>query len=46
MVSEGARPWGRGRSGDCDIKRSMRFCGGAVEIAAATLSTKISYFGI
>ena len=23
MVSEGARPWGRGRSGDCDLWRSL-----------------------
>ena len=23
MVSEGARPWGRGRSGDCETKRRM-----------------------
>ena len=23
MVSEGARPWGRGRSGDCDLRFSV-----------------------
>ena len=27
MVSEGARPWGRGRSGDCD-KRVLKSCVG------------------
>ena len=26
MVSEGARPWGRGRSADCDKRLSARFC--------------------
>ena len=25
MVSEGARPWGRGRSGDCDLSHSPEF---------------------
>ena len=25
VVSEGARPWGRGRSGDCDISLAVRF---------------------
>ena len=24
MVSEGARPWGRGRSGDCELQENYR----------------------